>query len=93
MKDVMDIHMCVDVPLGLFLSGGVDSSLLAAQLANAWTNLCTRSRWASPALRCTTRSMTRCGTARRRAVPHPPQCVRGQYRRHAGLSAAQRMGG
>ena len=33
MKDVMDIHMRADVPLGLFLSGGVDSSLLAALLA------------------------------------------------------------
>lgn len=33
MQDVMDIHMRADVPLGLFLSGGVDSSLLAAMLA------------------------------------------------------------
>ncbi len=33
MQDVMDIHMRADVPLGLFLSGGVDSSLLAALLA------------------------------------------------------------
>ena len=33
MHDVMDIHMRADVPLGLFLSGGVDSSLLAALLA------------------------------------------------------------
>ncbi|MES2369158.1 MAG: asparagine synthase (glutamine-hydrolyzing) [Pseudomonadota bacterium] len=33
MRDVMDIHMRADVPLGLFLSGGVDSSLLAAMLA------------------------------------------------------------
>ncbi|MDA8127754.1 MAG: asparagine synthase (glutamine-hydrolyzing) [Betaproteobacteria bacterium] len=33
MRDVMDIHMRADVPLGLFLSGGVDSSLLAALLA------------------------------------------------------------
>ena len=33
MKNVMDIHMRADVPLGLFLSGGVDSSLLAALLA------------------------------------------------------------
>ncbi len=33
MRDVMDIHMRADVPLGLFLSGGVDSSLLVALLA------------------------------------------------------------
>ena len=33
MNDVMNIHMRADVPLGLFLSGGVDSSLLAAMLA------------------------------------------------------------
>lgn len=33
MQDVMNIHMRADVPLGLFLSGGVDSSLLAALLA------------------------------------------------------------
>src|SRR3569833_800786 len=33
MHDVKDIHMRADVPLGLFLSGGVDSSILAAMLA------------------------------------------------------------
>lgn len=37
MQDVMDIHMRADVPLGLFLSGGVDSSLLAAMLAQRMT--------------------------------------------------------
>jgi asparagine synthase (glutamine-hydrolysing) len=34
MQDVMREHMRSDVPFGLFLSGGVDSSLLAALLQN-----------------------------------------------------------
>jgi len=33
MNETIDIHLRSDVPLGLFLSGGVDSSLLAALIA------------------------------------------------------------
>ena len=48
LKDAVTSHLVADVPVGVFLSGGVDSTAIAALASEAQSGIHTFKQWPSP---------------------------------------------
>ncbi len=56
LAEAVSRRMVADVPIGSFLSGGIDSSLVTALAQAGSTDRCAPSRWVSPARGSTRRT-------------------------------------